>query len=147
MRMAVGLILVAVLGSCSSTEQELHDWRIPLEAYTFASRVNLADRAFEIAFESKSTKPICMAITNWPTGKGVTDMTAGGYARAVLSGKTYPANRGPRAYCSGDCNQLVKPGETITGSIPFSEFELPDGVGSEPDLRLDMHVAPYRCDS
>ncbi len=146
MRTIAGLIFVVALGSCGLLEQDPDAWKVPPDAYKFVSTVNLADRSFGISFESKSLRPICMPIANWPTGIGVTDMSASGYAYAMLNGQRYDANGGPRGYCTGNCYNLVKPRQTITGRIPFSEFELPENLGSEPDLRLEMYVAPYRCD-
>jgi hypothetical protein len=113
--------------------------------YAFVAQANDAEKRFDLTLISKSARPICLSVEDWPNALGE---SAGGGGRAVLrtTNQSLPAKDTNFGYCVGrTCELSVKPKKSLTGHINYSEFGDPALIKEDAGKRLEYQIHPYFC--
>ena len=127
------MIYSLVLAACQSTGQTL-----PIE-YTLAD--NFDNLAFDIAFRNTSGRAICLTPTHWPNSAGKLNQ-AEGLVAVTIHGQSFPISDFNTGYCPG-CRTKVLPGQLVTASIPYSEFQIPNRFHDEQKVLTFNPVGSY----
>ena len=140
-RMAVAMVAMLLLVSCAA--------RLPLKERDVSSLIQMTDdkksRRIGVKLTNDSPSKWCFNHGEWPGYTGAMnqrgDLSSGYAVTLTIDGKIHPVKDRNLGYCPAHCDTVVKPGETITGEIPYSEFSVAeDEVDKEKTLSLPLSV-------
>jgi len=128
--------------------------------YSITWREDYPNREFDLTFVSKAAQKLCLSDGHWPHTpepggwpyRAGSMSVAPGKVYVLAEGRKYPIKDSVRGVCDATdsakpdlaCSFVVEPGEHMSASIPFDEFEgLPSGDDVERTLVFD--VVPRFC--
>jgi len=98
----------------------------------------------ELIFRNESSMHLCISADYWPNAAGKLNQM-GDRVFLVVKGERYPIEDFNTGYCVGKaCAKRVAPGEQISGSIPYQDFDLPEKLWGEPKS-LEFTPQAYAC--
>ena len=139
--LAIGLFVVA----CTTNAVSPPSHAIVGTDYDLVVQADDARSRFELTFISKTVRPVCFSVEDWPNNLG---QSAGGGGRAMLhtSGGDLAASDTNFGYCVGAaCKLTVLPGQSLKGHINYSGFGDPTRIAVDTNKRLDYQISPYFC--
>jgi hypothetical protein len=104
---------------------------------------DLESQRFEIVFKNSLGKSVCLYPAYWPNMMGRMD-SASDVAAILVNETRFRMNHYATGFCPG-CATVVQPGETLTGHIPYTEFNLPTELYFEKKT-LEFKPRAYYCD-
>ena len=140
-RMAFIVLTTLFLVSCAT--------RFPLKDRNVGSLVRMTDdkknRRIGVQLTNDSPSKWCFYHGDWPGNTGTVnqrgDLSSDYAVTLTIDGKIHPVKNRNLGYCPEHCDTVVKPGETITGEIPYSDFSVTeDEVDKEKTLSLPLPV-------
>jgi hypothetical protein len=96
----------------------------------------------ELVYFNNTGKTLCLDDDDWPNLAGKLNQMRGVFL--VVGTERFPIEFFNTGYCPGGCVRRVKPGETISGSIPYQDFELPERLRYEPKT-LEFFPEAFVC--
>ena len=103
-----------------------------------AIKDNVASKKFDIELQNATSQAWCIDDGSWPTSGGFLD-AHGSDVWVEVNGRKYPIKERNLGFCPSSCDFRLRPGETVRGSIPYTEFSLPESVEmSEKKLILSI---------
>lgn len=129
---------VALIAGCATTELG-QSADIP---YLYEDLIPM--KAFGLTYKNETSKPMCLTPDNWPNDAGKLDQ-ASSRAWVEIKGtqSRYAIKDFNTGYCP-QCAQRVRPGETVTGIIPYEEFLIPEKYQSAKKT-LHFHAQGFVC--
>jgi len=113
----------------------------PYFPVSYGIRDNVQLASFEVEFQNKTKKPICLNTSNWPS--------PGGYLEGRqddvwvnVGGKRF--NIAPLDDYCPTCKLKIKPGAAIKATIPYSLFSIPESMYKEKK-ELNFQAMGYKC--
>jgi hypothetical protein len=121
------------------------DRATPDQDFTLTVSENQMAQRFELTLSSRSERPLCLGMTDWPDEHGQI-VLAGDNVSYTVNGVTYPM-RNSTAQDRGSAGvRRVEPRGSLTGFIGFDQFPAAafaaDGGGE-----LSLELRPAFCDS
>ena len=102
------------------------------------------ERRIELLYRNDSGKMVCLSAEDWPNLAGKLNQM-GNRVFLLVRGERFPVENFNTGYCVGDaCAKRVAPGEQISGSIPYKDFDLPKRLWGEPKT-LEFSPQAYVC--
>ena len=98
------------------------------------------ERRIEVVFHNYLGYTVCLSPDTWPNQAGKIDQ-ASEYVFLMIDGRRFPIEDFNTGYCPG-CWLQVSPGETVTASIPYSDFGVPKDL---ENLEKDLVLSPVAC--
>lgn len=83
------------------------------------------ERRIEICFLNDASRTLCISEGDWPTPIGKLHYMSERVA-LVVGDERFPVEDFNTGYCDGECVIRVLPGKSITGFIPYADFNLPE---------------------
>jgi hypothetical protein len=123
-----------VVGCASSWEP------VPTE-YVFKDRPS--EGRVEVLFTNDTENQLCLLPDHWPNQAGKINQ-ASDYVFLLVAGERFPIEDFNTGYCPGGCALVVHPGETVSSSIAYDDFQLPDDLRRAPK-QLELPVVAYTC--
>ena len=121
--------------SCASS------WKpIPTE---FVVKDKPSENRIEVLFTNETEELLCLLPEHWPNQAGKINQ-ASDYVFLLVADRRFPIQDYDTGYCPEGCALVVRPGETVSSSIPYDDFHLPDDLRSEPK-HLELPVTAYTC--
>lgn len=103
-----------------------------------------SQRRVELLYRNESKHTVCISADYWPNRAGKLNQMSG-RAFLVAGGERFPIDEFNTGYCIGEtCARRVGPGEQISGSIPYTEFGLPERLKNQPKT-LEFSSIGYVC--
>lgn len=125
------LVLLALLtAACATTSQVL-----PI-SYKFVDEP--LQRQVSVSFTNTTNRLMCLSPENWPNQAGWIDQ-AEGRVFIEVGASRFSMQDFNTGYCPG-CATRVAPGSTLTTTIPYMRFALPDDVVAKPKA---LSFTPY----
>lgn len=98
----------------------------------------------ELIYRNESTNLMCISADYWPNTAGKLNQMRD-RVFLVVDGQRFSIEDFNTGYCIGNtCAKRVDPGEQISSSIPYEDFELPDRLWNEPKT-LEFSPQAYVC--
>ena len=121
------------------------DRAIPDQDFTIAVSENQMNQRFDLTLTSKSERPLCVGMADWPDEHGHIVLASDNVSYTV-NGATYPMRNSTAQDRGTAAVREVAPGGTLTGfngfdQVPAAAFAA-DGGG-----QLDLSLRPAFCDS
>ena len=135
-RIEVSLTLVLIAGGCASTNA--------LREINFQQRDLPEVSAIEVSYQNKSRIRMCLLPEHWPNSAGAI-ADAEDKAFLVVGDKRFPMKSFNSGSCIHGCRTEVLPGKTLVTRIPYELFELPIGLRSEHEKRLEFAAMAFPC--
>ena len=103
------------------------------------------ERKIALRYTNTTRTNRCISDSNWPDPNGAINSANSDIALIVGYGRMeFPVKDRHLGHCIPACTFVVKPGETIVGVIPYTEFSLPDRfIGARKTFQMELHS--YRC--
>lgn len=139
--LATGLLVVAC--ATSAIQQPSH--ASAGTDYDLIVQANDAQSRFDLTIISKTPRPICFSVEDWPNDLG---QSAGGAGRALLhtGNGDLAASDTNFGYCVGAaCELTVPPKQSLKGHINYREFGDPARIMADAGKRLEYQIKPYFC--
>lgn len=99
---------------------------------------------YELRLISRDPRAICVAINSWPSDSSA--LYEG--KRAVLTSSNganiLASATASTGYVPGVMHKIM-PGESLTGSVPYSLFGEPENIRDIPNRQLNYIVTPVLC--
>jgi hypothetical protein len=95
------------------------------------------EQRLELRYKNETDRTMCLLPEFWPNGRGTGGFVSVGSERFAIEDVD-------TGYCPQGCARRVAPGEEIAGSIPYSDFNLPDRLWQEPKA-LEFQPQAYVC--
>lgn len=134
MRAYLTAMALCVLIACAT--------RIVPVRYEFIDRPD--EVRIELLYRNQSSKTVCLSTEDWPILAGKLNHM-GDRVFLVVAGEHFPIANFNTGYCVGNaCAKRVAPGEQISGSIPYEDFDLLERLWSEPK-KLEFSPQAYVC--
>ncbi|SEP10916.1 hypothetical protein SAMN02800692_3732 [Luteibacter sp. UNC138MFCol5.1] len=136
--MAIGMVLASVAGCATYAPRSVVD---------VGDRVQVVDdkasKRFDLVLRNTSGKAWCIEEDSWPSSLGYlhfheTDVWVD------VDGRRYPIASRNLGYCPGDCDLRLPAGESLRGSIPYSEFAFPASV-EQSEKHLHLSIGAFVC--
>ena len=102
-----------------------------------------SEQRVEVVYLNGAAKAICISDGDWPNEGGRLDQM-GGVAFLVVGTEKFSIRDFNMGYTPSKEIFRVSPGETLSGSIPYSEFDLPEHLQSDPKS-LDYPLSGWTC--
>lgn len=131
-RIPITIYLLMVAG-CQSAGQTF-----PVE---YAISDNPDNLTFDLAFRNTTERNVCLTPTYWPNSAGKLNQ-AEALVSVTIGGQSFPISDFNTGYCPG-CSTKVRPGQLVTASIPYSEFEIPNRLHDEPKTLIFNPVGSH----
>jgi hypothetical protein len=131
--MSLALLLMA----CTSTTGV-----IPVE-YQFT---DLPDEGrISLRFKNELEYPLCLQPESWPNSAGKINQ-ASSYVFLIVDGERFPIDDFNTGYCPEprDCATRVAPGEEISASISYSDFNIPTRLRAKSKT-LEFSPIAVKC--
>ena len=141
----VGMLLVVLAAGCAHAEQPALAWAVADIDYKLIVFASDDDDGFHVALNSKSRRPLCVDIYNWPDQHGRMSPTL--EASAVVDDKRFEAYPSPYAdLCMGAaCVLRVEPGGSLGAFIGYEQFGDRAAISAAKTKTLTMSVKAYFC--
>jgi hypothetical protein len=135
MRARTAAIIPFILLGCATViEHVALDWR--LVDHPEENRI-------ELLYLNDTGKTLCLSEDDWPNEGGKLDQM-GGVVFLVVGSERFSIENFNTGYCPGGCERRVAPGEEISGSIPYKDFDLPERLRYQPKS-LEFSPEAYVC--
>lgn len=85
----------------------------------------------------------CLLPEHWPNQAGKVNHSSDSIY-LLVDGKRFPMENFNTGYCPGGCALVVRPGETVSSSVAYKDFQLPADLWSAPK-KFVLPVVAYRC--
>lgn len=103
-----------------------------------------AERRIEVSYRNLSRTQICLLPEQWPNQAGKINQ-ASDIVVLVVGSERFPIADFDSGYCPQGCATRVAPGQTVTGSIPYAEFGIPERLRDAPkELEFSPRAFPCR---
>jgi len=132
----VSAAALGVLASCVSSAE-----RVPL---TYQMTDHPDENRIELRYHNDTKHTMCLTASFWPNAEGKV-YQMGSRVGLIVDGRRFPisqVNKGPCVVVEYNCVARVAPGESITGSIPYKEFNLPESLRYKPKALNFAPTAP-----
>jgi len=110
--------------------------------YTYEDQSS--SKTFRLTYKNTTQHQICVSTENWPNAAGkINGASSNVWVEIEGSHTPYKIADFNTGYCPG-CVSKVNPGETITGTIPYSEFSIPQSLSGNNKI-LRFRPQGYIC--
>lgn len=130
MRSAILAAIWVMAGACSTTAN-------PSTLIDYRTIDKPGEQRLELRYQNDTDRTMCLLPEFWPNGRGT-----GGFVR--VGSERFAIEDVDTGYCPQGCARRVAPGEEITGSIPYADFNLPERLWHEPKT-LEFRPQAYVC--
>ncbi len=103
------------------------------------------ERRIELIYENSHPKTVCLLPESWPNQGGKINQ-ASEYVFLVIGGERFPLVDFNTGYCPEEdgCAIYVAPGEEISASISYGDFNVPEDL-INTKKRLDFSPVAFEC--
>ena len=131
------LMAALALGACS--------YQVRQDEYRLTIVDNKQAEAFDLSFVSnRSSGDICIDTASWPNHVGFMD-GAKARVRVAIDGSEFTMKPFNEGYCPGGCKISVAPGQVLSASVPYANFDIPRELyGREKHLHFPL--ALWKCE-
>jgi hypothetical protein len=102
-----------------------------------------SENRIEVLFTNDAEDPLCLLPEHWPNQAGKINQ-ASENVFLLVGGRRFPIEDFNTGYCSDGCALVVHPGETVSSSIAYDDFQLPGDLRYAPK-QLEMPFVAYAC--
>ena len=132
----VSSFLLFVVSCASSTLGDM-------EKISYKTLDNPSKNQIEISYENITDTEVCLPFAVFPL-EGALIGWGNDRVNLIVDTVRYPIVDLNPGYCISKCETKVPPGETIFGSIPYSDFKLPKSEFLK-SKRLEYDIFSYAC--
>jgi hypothetical protein len=129
------LLTIVFVAACATTTEI-----IPI-AYDLVD--DPAHREFRVSFRNSTNSQLCLTPDHWPNVTGTINQASDRVA-VVIGDQRFPIEDFNTGYCVGGCPFRVQPGEVLSATIPYSQFDIPPSLEGS-DKRLEFAPQAFRC--
>jgi hypothetical protein len=104
---------------------------------------NVASKQFDLELQNTTDHAWCIDEGSWPTSGGFLDAHSSDVSVQV-NGRAFAIKERNLGFCPSSCDFRLGQGETVRGSIPYSEFSLPPEV-EMAEKRLVLSIGSRVC--
>ena len=136
------LALTILTGCVSATRESFAD--LPSNAFSLKIENDLIVQSFNLKLTNNTNKSICIDAQDWPNNMGQLHFAAD-VVYAVFENTKYPIKDRNLGYCLNGCKTVIAANSSITGQIPFSEFQGNFENLAEKNIALVYSISPFYC--
>jgi len=133
----ITVILSVFSASCAGTSGT-----IPIDYQLFDYPT---ESRIELVYHNDTDRFVCLLPGSWPNTAGKINF-ASDYMALVIDGMRFPVVGFNTGYCAepNGCATHVAPGEIVSASIPYSDFDVPPELSKLPK-HLDFSTVGVSC--
>lgn len=106
---------------------------------------NPHEHRFDIVLKSNDSRPLCVAVENWPNRVGLLHMGRD-LATLQTAAGALPAHDDNFGYCHGGCGEhRIEPHEELHGFIAYEAFGDPVQLAADTSKQLQFSVTLAYC--
>jgi hypothetical protein len=128
-------LIVALAAGCAT-----HSALIPIK-YEYADVP--AEHQIEVAYRNTTRITMCLLPEQWPNQAGKINQ-ASDSVFLVVGQERFPIENFNTGYCPQGCATRVAPGETVSSSIQYADFGLPERLKDAPKT-LEFSPMGFKC--